>query len=264
MMLNIFFKRATCFSLAVVVAITMAMPVFANESLKIVINDKEAQFEQAPVMVENRVFVPMRAIFENLGAAIYWEASTQTVFAVKSGTSINLKVGASNASINDQTVEMEQSARLIDGHTYVPLRFVSEALAAKVTWDGQTQTVLIETGEQASILSSSSETDEADLQLATVQQVEQNGSITVMMEGVSQTVELAGIELSYEHRDPIELLKSYLPEGLTIALEFTGDMPSETGALPVKLWTQEDGRGFKHLLNSALVYADAAVEQDSR
>jgi hypothetical protein len=101
-----------------------------------------------PVIEQGRTLVPLRAIFEALGADVKWDGSTQTVIAIKAGKEIKLIIGG-QAYKNGQPVTLDVPAKIVDGRTMVPLRFVSEALGTSVRWEDATQTVSIYSlGEQ--------------------------------------------------------------------------------------------------------------------
>jgi hypothetical protein len=69
-----------------------------------------------------------------MGAKLEWQAANRTVVATGSGKTIVLPVGKSNATIDGKTVRLDQPAMIIDEVTFVPLRFLSEALGASVDW----------------------------------------------------------------------------------------------------------------------------------
>jgi len=107
------------------------------------INGKDQHFDTAPQNVNGTVIVPMRAIFELLGATIKWDDATQTVTATKGNTTVTLKVGATTATVNGTSVTLAQPAQITNGRALVPTRFVGEALGAKVEWDAANNTVVI-------------------------------------------------------------------------------------------------------------------------
>lgn len=100
-------------------------------------------FDQPAIAINGRTMVPMRAIFERLGAEIEWENETKTVTAVKGSTVIKITLGQSTAYVNGKPLTLDVAAIAMNGRTLVPLRFVSESLGADVQWDGATSTVLI-------------------------------------------------------------------------------------------------------------------------
>ncbi|MFZ5642940.1 MAG: stalk domain-containing protein [Bacillota bacterium] len=99
--------------------------------------------DETMLVVNGRVMVPLRMILESLGAKVGWEESTQTVTVVKGSRTVTLRIGDSVAKINNNTVIMSPPALVKNGRTMVPIRFISEALGAKVDWDGNSNTVRI-------------------------------------------------------------------------------------------------------------------------
>ncbi len=110
----------------------------------VTINGAYLESDVSPVVENGRVLVPMRAIFEALGAEVVWNAGTSTVIGRKDGVEIVLKLGDSTARIDGMPYELDVPARAVDGHTLVPLRFVAEALSADIRWNGDTSTAEIQ------------------------------------------------------------------------------------------------------------------------
>lgn len=109
----------------------------------VTVNGQALQLDQPPLLVESRTMVPMRAIFEALGCDVTWDAAAQTVLAQKELDYISLRIGDKTLYASDGNVQLDVPAQIINGRTLVPLRAVSEALDAKVSWDAATETVTI-------------------------------------------------------------------------------------------------------------------------
>lgn len=109
----------------------------------VVLNGNKLVFNLPPIIEYGRTLVPLRTIFEALGATVTWEEDSQTVTAVKGTNTIKLQIGSYTATINDKPIELSVPGKVVDGRTMVPLRFVSEAMGCKVDWADQTQTVVI-------------------------------------------------------------------------------------------------------------------------
>lgn len=108
----------------------------AHAGPQVVIDDQSISFQDTQPIIENgRTLVPLRATFEALGADVQWNGDTQTVTATKGSTEIKLVIGG-QALKDGQPVNLEVPAKIIDGRTMVPLRFVGEALGCQVGWDG--------------------------------------------------------------------------------------------------------------------------------
>ena len=90
---------------------------------------------QQPTESNDRVLVPLRGVFEKLGATVDWDPSTQTITAQKRNSRVKLAIGQLDASVDGRPVHMDVPATLFGATTMVPLRFVSEALGAHVRWN---------------------------------------------------------------------------------------------------------------------------------
>ncbi len=88
-----------------------------------------------PIIVQNRSFVPVRSIFEKMGAEVTWIKSRQQVIIRSSDTRIVLNVNSTTAYVDDETVEMDVAPFIKDGRTMVPVRFISEKLKYDVKWE---------------------------------------------------------------------------------------------------------------------------------
>ena len=95
--------------------------------------------------IKGSTLVPMRGIFEALGASVRFDKATQTVYGQKGATAIILPLGALTATVNGLPQDLPQPAQLINGTTLVPLRFISESLGASVGWNPMSSTVTIQT-----------------------------------------------------------------------------------------------------------------------
>lgn len=87
--------------------------------------------------------VPMRAIFEALGAQVRWDGANQTAIAAKGEKQISLIIGSPTAYNWFTPIQLDQPPLILNGSTMVPVRFVSEALGCGVSWDALTNTVSI-------------------------------------------------------------------------------------------------------------------------
>lgn len=130
--------------LAAVLAVFMFMGVncFAQD-INVTISGEKVEFDVQPVMESDRVLVPMRAIFEKLGATVSWDNDTSTAIAVKGEKVIIIQIDNTKAFVNTDVKELDVPARLISDRTLVPIRFVSEALDCNVDWNDAEQTVVI-------------------------------------------------------------------------------------------------------------------------
>ena len=144
--------------LSLSLAILICVSLFANLSyaavtspafVSVVMDGRKIWFPDAQAFVDEngRTLVPVRFVAENMGAKVGWEADTMTVPIERGDKRIRLTVGENKAIVNGSEVIFDTKAVMKGGRTFVPLRFVSEVLGAKVTWDNLTATVHISTKE---------------------------------------------------------------------------------------------------------------------
>jgi hypothetical protein len=96
-------------------------------------------FVPAPeIVVENsRTLVPVRIISEILGATVDWDDSSRTVTITDGKNKIILVIGSANATVDNVNSTLDAPAKIISDRTYVPLRFIAEALKAEVGYTDQ-------------------------------------------------------------------------------------------------------------------------------
>ena len=117
----------------------------AEERIPILIDGLEISSDQPPVIIEGRTLVPLRVIFEALGATVNWNNDTRSVIATRGDISIYLAIGSNTLYKNGQPVYLDVTAQIINDRTMVPVRAVSESLGANVAWDNDTRTVYVDT-----------------------------------------------------------------------------------------------------------------------
>jgi hypothetical protein len=114
-------------------------------AIQVNINGSPLPMAVPPTIVNGRVMVPLRAIFEALGATVQWNPVDQSIVATKGNTAIRLQIGSTAAFNNGVQVTLDAAPQIEGGRTLVPVRFVGEALGAEVTWDGTNRQVNIVT-----------------------------------------------------------------------------------------------------------------------
>ncbi|GAA4830028.1 hypothetical protein GCM10023310_03800 [Paenibacillus vulneris] len=117
---------------------------FAQDSpITVYVDDRPISFQESPTIVEGTTLVPFRPIFEQLGIGVSWDGSTQTVSGQKDRWSIQLTIGQTQAVVNGQAKTLPVPAQIINGYTFVPLRFIGEATGRGVAWDNETKIIQI-------------------------------------------------------------------------------------------------------------------------
>lgn len=122
----------------------------AQQTIRVTVNGDPVSFQTTnPRYVDGRVLVPLRGVFEQMGAFVEWHPQTRTVTATKSDTDIKLQIGDRTAWVNGEGRSLDVPATLIAGRTMVPLRFLSESLGANVQWNATNSVVMITTTDVA-------------------------------------------------------------------------------------------------------------------
>lgn len=116
------------------------IPLSAFESeIKIMYGGSFLAFDVAPVIEDGRTLIPLRFLFEQMGAKVIWNGKSRTVTVKQDDKTIVFSIGNSTAIVNGVEKNMDVPARLINDKTMIPLRFVSEGLGYTVDWDETTR-----------------------------------------------------------------------------------------------------------------------------
>lgn len=110
----------------------------------VVMNNNVLGFETPPVIENDYILVPMRFLFEQMGADVEWDQETMTATATMNNTAVAFSINDTNAEVNGAAATMDVPARLINDKTMVPLRFLSEEMGYTVTWNEATRTAIVE------------------------------------------------------------------------------------------------------------------------
>ena len=108
----------------------------------------EKEIDVAPFIVTGSTMIPLRGLLEEMGAEVGWNGQNKTV-TVNNGTNVitlqiwNYTVSVTNTKYGDVVYSLLNPPIISDSRTFIPVRFVSEQLGYKVSWDGETQTVTI-------------------------------------------------------------------------------------------------------------------------
>jgi len=100
-----------------------------------------------PIIINGRSLVPVRAIFEKLGAKVGWDAASKKVTISYDSNTIELKINDVNALVNGTKVAMEVPAKIINDRTVVPVRFVGEQLGMEVGWNAEKGEITLDSGK---------------------------------------------------------------------------------------------------------------------
>jgi spore germination protein YaaH len=97
-----------------------------------------------PVIKNNRTLVPIRTIIEALGGQVQWEAPKNLVTIQYDSTKIELTINSRKIVVNGSVKDNDVAPEIINGRTFLPLRFLLENLGFGVDWNPDEKVVTIE------------------------------------------------------------------------------------------------------------------------
>lgn len=115
----------------------------ALPSIAVTVNGNALTFDTQPTVIDSRVLVPIRVIFNALGAEVDWDSNTQSAIAIGRGHNVNIGLGKDFFTKDGTIIPLDVPAQSIDGRILVPVRAISQAFDCHVDWDNATQCVVI-------------------------------------------------------------------------------------------------------------------------
>ncbi|MBB3110194.1 hypothetical protein FHS18_002261 [Paenibacillus phyllosphaerae] len=134
----------------------LALPSFGIDSvcaayqpIALIVDGHEVALTQAPVVIDNTVYAPIKGVFTSIGGDVVWDSETKTAVATLGAQKATLKLGSTNAELDGKTVALTAPPRALNGSTMVPVRVLKEVFALSIVWDAKQRAVLVTTGDQA-------------------------------------------------------------------------------------------------------------------
>jgi len=228
--------------------------------IRVFLGQREILLDASPIIAAERVFVPMRNVFEALGATVEWQPHNRTIVARRKGQTITFGANSSSINVNGRIKTVDARPRIVRGRMFVPLRVVSQALGAQVNWNSKTRRVDITNGGSA-----------ADTSVISARVLSVINSNTMMMNvrGKTETIRLIGVGIAQKDRpraanipfgpENLDFIKDKI-EGKTVWLTFDvfRNRDSE-GRLFAYVWTEKPTENnevetLSYMLNAILLY----------
>lgn len=132
-----------------VLSLLAAVPAFAQGgSPRVTVDNAPVPFTgQQPVDDQGHVLVPLRGVFEKMGAKVGYDAPSRKITAKSDKSTVEMNVGSSTATVNGQPVTLAVPVKVTNGAVLVPVRFLSENLGSSVKFDKASQTVIVDTSK---------------------------------------------------------------------------------------------------------------------
>ena len=143
--------------LAVLLVILAGVPVAAASTIRIELDGLEVPttVDAAPRITSGRTLVPLRALAEALGGQVEYDDASRTAVIYHGAITISFPLDKEVMYINDETISLDVAAQAFNGRTFLPARFLANAMGASVDWSEQTKTVIVRTQPQGRELSAS-------------------------------------------------------------------------------------------------------------
>lgn len=176
----------------------------ASSEVKVLLDGRYLQLDVPPQVINNRVMMPMRAVFEALNASVKWDDATLTITALsENGDVVKLSIGNEYIYKNNKKVTIDSPPVSVNGRTLVPVRVIAESLGRAVTYRSDSRTVIIEPVD-----ASQEESLIADISIDTSIDTSINASTNI---SVKTTTPVPTQEVAYEK---MIALKEQYPEGM--------------------------------------------------
>ncbi|MEW5762039.1 MAG: copper amine oxidase N-terminal domain-containing protein [Bacillota bacterium] len=132
-------RKALVVILLMTLLVVAFIPAYAayDYNVVVLVNGTSIYFPDQKPFVDakvGRTYVPLRFVSQALGCKVDWDDATDSAVILRNGTTVVVPVGSKQILINGAPQAIDAPAFLLNGRTMVPLRFVSEALNAKVEW----------------------------------------------------------------------------------------------------------------------------------
>lgn len=118
-------------------------PNYSGKSPKLVLNGQPRSFSVAPIMYNNRIMVPLREVFDAIGATVGWNQALQTATVDWGSKRFVLPLNSCEPTVNGSVWGTDVPTLTVQNTTMAPLRFIIEALGGTACWDSAADTVYV-------------------------------------------------------------------------------------------------------------------------
>ena len=142
-------KRFFAVALAFAMILSFMTVVNAEDDITVSVNGTKVEFDVPPMIINGRTMIPVRKVFEMLGANVEWVAEMRLALATYKTSIIAIGIDEYSFSVTDvisgqtKSVSLDVPAQIVNDRTLIPLRAVAEALGNTVDWDEGTRTAKI-------------------------------------------------------------------------------------------------------------------------
>ena len=129
-------------SIVFILCFTFAVYGQTNE-MTVYVDNEKVEFDVNPFIENGRTLVPLRGVFEKLGAIVDWNKSILEVVIKDENNEIQMLLDKNKVMVNGEIKDIDVATKMINSRTFAPLRFITESLGHDVRWDAATNSVYI-------------------------------------------------------------------------------------------------------------------------
>jgi len=107
------------------------------------VGSETIELEAAPFIEKGFTLVPLRFISEAFGALVDWNDALKVITINYRTLTIQLQVDSNVVLVGTEFKKLDVPPKIVNGRTFVPIRFISETFGAEVLWDSTTKTITI-------------------------------------------------------------------------------------------------------------------------
>jgi len=136
-------KRLSLILVLAILAGILPLYASAQTGITVTIDGAALSFDVPPQIINGRAMVPMRRIFDALGANVQWNGASRSITATSPNRTIVLHIDSTTMVVNGNIITLDVPPQIIGNRTLVPVRAVSEGMDANVRWVSDIKTVII-------------------------------------------------------------------------------------------------------------------------
>jgi inhibitor of cysteine peptidase len=129
--------------LSLILILSFTVTAFAQDVIKVYVDNEKVDFDVPPFIDKGRTLIPLRGVFEKLGAKVDWNKNLLEVVIKDENNEIEMILGKDKVMVNGIIKDIDVPTRMVNSRTFAPLRFVAENLGHTVRWDETTNSVYI-------------------------------------------------------------------------------------------------------------------------
>jgi len=115
----------------------------AEKTISVEVDASIVEFDTSPINIDGRVLVPVRAIYEAMGATVLWDSQAKTVTSILGKDIVKMTIENTTITVNDEVQTIDVAPQIINDRTLIPVRAAAEAFSATVSWEAENNHVKI-------------------------------------------------------------------------------------------------------------------------